>query len=492
MNITKLQSDKKFTTTKSELETLEKHVSQFRKMHYRLMGFPIESRQQFIEWCKLFLGCIVKIVIIRDLFRDNVKSISSLFDQARYCLSFNFSSEYRESGSPINQDMRPRYSIDLTQSDLNSIRDFAKRISAINSLMNEIGVETVNEFENKIMSDYKSFKPFWFHGATSILSFFLRYVSDKPNDTLPNIERVFGLVVNFDNTELKTLSAMLKVADKNPYRILKPARTRSVLNYSIKSQVLKSQNQHWNCREKPILQQSDTDKLSRFNLLSDKSLSSFYGKNFTDVLGSTMYFSLKLKTKFLRETLPVDKISTRWVKSYIGVNRSSNPTIITGKPERLELDNSDIDIQFYIVPCQWMKEQEITTGQLIVARGYSDCYHCDPDQNPIDIVQPLIKRILLDQNRIKDIRKNKADTLRKCRALNSICLKDSYDAGNCRAGTLTFISQLKLGDLISDNGCIIDCRELASRWRKSGYYQLQLFSNVITIKSANLVSNDAV
>ena len=55
---------------------------------------------------------------------------------------------------------------------------------------------------------------------------------------------------------------------------------------------------------------------------------------------------------------------------------------------------------------------------------------------------------------------------------------DSYQAGNCRPGTSDFIKVIGAEHLgMVDGG--LSARDIAKAWRKAGYPQINLFSNVV-------------
>lgn len=91
----------------------------------------------------------------------------------------------------------------------------------------------------------------------------------------------------------------------------------------------------------------------------------------------------------------------------------------------------------------------------------------------IDERRRAAERAASEAERLKRLRAEKAQWLRRLRRLEEVSLEDSYSSGNCRIGTASFCSQLKVSaESISGSG-------LAQAWKKAQYPWNRLFFKVI-------------
>lgn len=449
-------------------ENLLSIVETFRALHHRQLSLPIGNRADFVRWLRCYNGGLYRLQDIRDRYLDLLPQSKFAVIDIKSKLWFDFSQPGRQSGPAVDHNLKPEYRQGITDQELKSISTLFKSLQSTNALMQEIGREFSNLFYDRIMNNYKDLRPYWFSNATAICSCFLRWTSDKPADTLPNREIVFGLTGNIRPTEFKEVFVALKRPSN--CKPSKPARTRNTIlgvTYAERSELPSS-----TLATRPVSELSAVEFLYRFNNIADDMIKAQFGTSPSDVLGNlSRTTSVKLRCGLYRRG--ADHVVTRWLRSYVGLTTSSVATIVTGKPETIESANG---LTFYSIPAAWIDDHKIVDGRIVVYRGYNDCYHCDDGEDILDVCNRLETRVLAAETHRKNLRQQRLDVLKSLRKIKQLAVSDSYKVGNCKPGTAQFLRTIEIEPV---DGFAYS-KDVAIRWKRKGYPQLALFSNVVS------------
>ena len=430
------------------------NVEKFSRIYHRIGQLKIVDKQSFVAWLRCYVGGLETLQTVRDDIQRDMSNLRTVVNEFRSKFWFDYSNPFRECGDARHHNLNPRFRVQENSTQtVTAISQLANRIKSDHDLMHNIGRDFVELFESVIIDEYKNLKPFWFETATGLISEILIRLSDKPDGTQPRNERVYGLTGNIGVDKFKRMRYALRCT-KKATRILKPARTRASLPY-VKTETVADY---------------DNSMIPRFARIKKETIKLQFGCTQDDMVGSRpSAMACRSTIKLLRQ--PVDRVSNRWLKTRIGVDRSSMATVVTGKPTPIVVD--DCHVPFFVLPACWTTDGELVSGRLIVAEGYHDCYHATDDQNIDEIIAPLVNRINADRNRLRDLKTERVNVLRKLRALETLEVSDSYGVGNCRPGTAKFMALLGF-ESEQCNG-----RELALRWKRKDYPELRLFKNVV-------------
>jgi hypothetical protein len=174
-------------------------------------------------------------------------------------------------------------------------------------------------------------------------------------------------------------------------------------------------------------------------------------------------------------------VVNRWAENHgLDVARVYPRVTWIGQPEYRDTAHGLV----YVAPCCW-GEHERSTGWLVwLANEKTEGFHvscASVDQAVADAIVALERRARAnraaaeaDRIRQLSIRSKRAYLVKQCRSIDQFQLADSYSVGNCKPGTSAFCQRLGIED--RDN---VPGRELANRWRKTGYVEQSYFERVI-------------